>query len=87
MSTFVVPKQQQQILGYLENNFEVLQEFLEKYKPEEKNMYFVTTKGTHCYSEIDYSGMEEVFILFGKETKGLPEDILKNIYKKQQEYQ
>lgn len=52
-------------------------EFLEKYKPEEKNMYFVTTKGTHCYSEIDYSGMEEVFILFGKETKGLPEDILK----------
>lgn len=30
--TFVVPKQQQQILGYLENNFEVLQEFLEKYK-------------------------------------------------------
>jgi len=31
-NTFVVPKQQKQILGYLENNFEVLQEFLEKYK-------------------------------------------------------
>lgn len=31
-TTIVVPKQQQQILGYLENNFEVLQEFLEKYK-------------------------------------------------------
>ena len=31
-NTFVVPKQQQQILGYLENNFKVLQEFLEKYK-------------------------------------------------------
>lgn len=31
-NTIVVPKQQQQILGYLENNFEVLQEFLEKYK-------------------------------------------------------
>ena len=57
-------------------------EFLEKYKPEEKNMYFVTTKGTHCYSEIDYSGMEEVFILFGKETKGLPEDILKKYIQK-----
>ena len=26
-NTFVVPKQQQQILGYLENNFEVLQSF------------------------------------------------------------
>lgn len=31
-NTFVVPKQQQQVLRYLENNFEVLQEFLEKYK-------------------------------------------------------
>lgn len=31
-NTIVVQKQQQQILGYLENNFEVLQEFLEKYK-------------------------------------------------------
>lgn len=52
-------------------------EFLEKYKPEEHNMYFLTTKGTHCYSDIDFSQMEEIFILFGKETKGLPEDILK----------
>jgi len=56
------------------NNFK---EFLDKYKPEENNMYFITTKGKHCYSDIDYSTMEEVFILFGKETKGLPEDTLK----------
>ncbi len=51
-------------------------EFLEKYKPEENNMYFVTTKGKHVYSEPEYKNMEEVFLLFGKETKGLPEDIL-----------
>ena len=50
--------------------------FLEKYKPEENNMYFVTTKGKHVYSEPNFSEMEEVFALFGKETKGLPEDIL-----------
>ena len=61
------------------NNF---YEFLEKYKPEENNMYFITTKGTHCYSDVDYSKMEEVFILFGKETKGLPEDILKKYIEK-----
>ena len=61
------------------NNFK---EFLEKYKPEENNMYFITTKGTHCYSDIDYSNMEEVFVLFGKETKGLPEDILKKYIEK-----
>ena len=52
-------------------------EFLEKYKPEESNMYFVTTKGKKVYSEIDYSNFDEVFLLFGKETKGLPENILK----------
>jgi len=56
------------------NNFK---EFLEKYKPEENDMYFITTKGTHCYSDVDYSKMNEIFVLFGKETKGLPEDILR----------
>jgi tRNA (cytidine/uridine-2'-O-)-methyltransferase len=53
-----------------------LEQFLEKYSPEEKDMFFVTTKGKHVYSEPDYEGMEEVFLLFGKETKGLPEDLL-----------
>ena len=51
-------------------------EFLEKYKPEEHKMFFVTTKGKHVYSEPKYETMDEVFLLFGKETKGLPEDIL-----------
>ena len=52
-------------------------DFLEKYKPTENNMYFVTTKGQHVYSDVEYSKMDEVFVLFGKETKGLAEDILK----------
>lgn len=55
---------------------ESLEKFLEKYKPEENNMFFVTTKGKHVYSEPNYKEMEEVFVLFGKETKGLPEDVL-----------
>lgn len=55
-------------------NFE---KFLEKYIPENNNMFFVTTKGKKVYSEINYSKMDEIFILFGKETKGLPEDVLK----------
>lgn len=50
--------------------------FLEKYKPEEHHMFFVTTKGKQVYSEPNYGEMKEVFLLFGKETKGLPEDIL-----------
>ncbi len=51
-------------------------EFLEKYKPERNNMFFVTTKGKHTYCEPNYKEMEEIFLLFGKETKGLPEDLL-----------
>ena len=53
-----------------------LEEFLEKYKPEENNMFFATTKGKTKYTDIDYSNMEEVFVLYGKETKGLPEWLL-----------
>ena len=52
------------------------EKFLEKYKPEENNMFFATTKAKHVYSDVEYSNMDEVFLLFGKETKGLPEDIL-----------
>lgn len=50
--------------------------FLEKYPPETNNMFFLTTKGQKCHSEVNFSQMDEIFLLFGKETKGLPEDIL-----------
>ena len=53
-----------------------LNEFLNKYKPEANNMFFASTKAKHCYADVDYSKFEEVFILYGKETKGLPEDLL-----------
>ena len=53
-----------------------LNDFLSKYPPESNNMFFSTTNGKHIYSEPDYSSMDEVFLLFGKETKGLPEDLL-----------
>ena len=55
-----------------------LQDFLDKYKPEANNMFFATTKAKHCYTDVDYSKFknEDVFVLFGKETKGLPEDLL-----------
>lgn len=53
-----------------------LNEFLNKYKPEENQMYFATTKAKHCYSDVDFSKMDEVFVMFGKETKGLPENLL-----------
>lgn len=53
-----------------------LENFLSKYKPEEHNMFFASTKSKRCYSDVNYSNMKEVFVLFGKETKGLPEGLL-----------
>ena len=53
-----------------------LEKFLEKYPTTQNHMYFLTTKGQKCYTEVDFSKFEEVFIVFGKETKGLPETLL-----------
>ncbi len=38
------------------------------------NVYYFTTKGKNLYTDIQYP--ENAFIMFGKETKGLPEDLL-----------
>lgn len=53
-----------------------LSDFLKKY-PVNNNMFLVTTKGQYCYSDVNYSKLDEIFLLFGKETKGLPEGLLK----------
>lgn len=52
-----------------------LEKFLEKY-PVSNNMFMATTKAKHCYTDVEYEKYDEVFILFGKETKGLPESLL-----------
>jgi len=36
--------------------------------------WLLTTKGTHCYSDIRYS--EDDVLIFGRETAGLPESLL-----------
>jgi len=55
---------------------ENLSEFLKAYPIEKHAMYLASTKSQKTYCEVDYSTMDEVFVLFGKETKGLPEDLL-----------
>ena len=41
-------------------NHKSFKAFLEKYKPEENSMFFVTTKGQTSYSEENYSNLDEV---------------------------
>ena len=52
--------------------YENSDEFFEKNK--DKKMFFATTKADKTYCEVSYP--EDCFIVFGKETNGLPEDLL-----------
>ena len=50
------------------------QDFLEK-NPNAK-IYMATTKALHTYDEVEYE--DECYIMFGKESAGIPEEILLN---------
>ena len=52
--------------------YENSDEFMEVNK--DKKMYFATTKADKTYCDVNYE--EDCFIVFGKETKGLSEDLL-----------
>lgn len=52
--------------------YDDLDDFL--YKNKDEAMFFFTTKGKQVYTDVTYP--KRVFIVFGKETKGLPEELL-----------
>ena len=51
--------------------YDNLEDFMAKNKGE---FYFFTTKARHVYSDVSYP--DGCYIFFGKETKGLPEELL-----------
>jgi len=53
--------------------YDTMDDFFEKHRG--KNFNFITKKASKSYDEIDFSG--DVFLIFGKETSGLPEELLK----------
>lgn len=56
--------------------YESLDEFMEIHKND--TMFYFTTKAPRAYTEVEFS--DDVYLLFGKETKGLPENLLKEHY-------
>ena len=50
------------------------QDFLEKNPQAAGNMYFATTKAHKGYSDVSYS--PDCYLMFGKESAGIPEEIL-----------
>ncbi|NLB90287.1 MAG: tRNA (uridine(34)/cytosine(34)/5-carboxymethylaminomethyluridine(34)-2'-O)-methyltransferase TrmL [Clostridiales bacterium] len=47
-------------------------------KNPQGRMHFLSTKGEKSYSEVTYD--ENDFLIFGSETKGLPESLLERVY-------
>lgn len=44
-------------------------------KNPDAELYYFSAKGTHCYADIRYP--ERVFLMFGRESVGLPEELLR----------
>lgn len=51
---------------------ESLEEFLQRYRGMQ--MYLATTKGTHRHTDVSFQ--DEDMILFGRETRGLPKELI-----------
>lgn len=53
-------------------------------KNRDAKFFYCSTKAAHVYSDIDFKSVcdtgFEIFLVFGKETKGLPEELLHHHY-------
>ena len=54
--------------------YDGLADFFDKHPSACQNIYYFSTKAPRAYTEVDYG--DEVYIMFGKESRGLPEDLL-----------
>ena len=54
--------------------YDCLDDFFEKNPDAVGNMYMATTKAKHKYSDVSFS--KDAYIMFGKESAGIPEEIL-----------
>lgn len=55
--------------------YEGIEEFFDK-NSNKGEFYYFTTKGKHIYSDVDYKDNQCVYLIFGREDKGLDEGIL-----------
>ncbi len=61
------------------NTYSNWEEFSKVNKGE---FYFCSTKGKKCHSDIKYPQDKDIYFIFGKESYGLPEPLLKENYER-----
>ena len=54
--------------------YENYEDFLQKRPQAKTNTYYFSTKAPQSYTEVDYP--DDIYIMFGKETKGMPSSYL-----------
>ena len=54
-----------------------LTDFINCIQPE--CIYAISTRGIQTYSDVDFTNKENIALLFGPETRGLPDDILDSL--------
>ena len=62
------------------NEYQSFDEVMQRYP--DGVFFFCTTKAKHTYSDVRYTDYadKDIFLVFGKETKGLPEELLAEHY-------
>lgn len=56
------------------------EDFLEKNEGKIDKIFYASTKSAHNHTEVEYG--EDVWVMFGRESRGIPEEILHDNYDK-----
>ncbi len=64
------------------NTYKNWDDFISKNDTKNGEVYFCSTKGQKNHSQVNYSKDKDVYLVFGKESYGLPEPLLKDNYDK-----
>lgn len=54
--------------------YDSIQDFMNQHKNHE--IYFFTTKSRTCHSDVNYDNTKDIYLMFGREDAGLPEELL-----------
>ena len=49
-------------------------------KAQGKPFYYASTKAERNYAEVEYPADSDIYLVFGKESRGLPENLLARVY-------
>lgn len=67
------------VMDYSERLDYVVHENFDAFLKQMKGqLYFVTRYGEHVYSDAVFSNEEDIYIMFGKESTGIPKEILRS---------